>query len=165
MRTKHNIGDFKRFFEGAKIFLTPNCPECSEGQFRGQKSRGPLEKSWEFADYVFCQHIKNNITNYYNQLCIGIKILINSNKSVNNSQQTTLDKKVPSFLTPKLPFQDNLGVKNCLLCVCPHKKINPRTIRNSGAVIFITPLNTEINCKQLNSYINVHMVFLCKPCI
>jgi hypothetical protein len=30
---KHKIGEFEGFFEGAKNFLTSNCPERSEGQF------------------------------------------------------------------------------------------------------------------------------------
>jgi hypothetical protein len=29
------MGHFSGYFEGAKTFLTPNCPERSKGQFRG----------------------------------------------------------------------------------------------------------------------------------
>ncbi len=44
-----------------------------KGQFRGQKSLGPLEISWEMAHYVVCpKPKKNNIPNFQNQRCIGI---------------------------------------------------------------------------------------------
>ena len=54
LRANYIMGHFKGYFEGAKTFLTPNCPERSEGQFWGQKSRGPLEISLEMAHYVVC---------------------------------------------------------------------------------------------------------------
>ena len=48
-------------------------PGQREGQFRGQKSRGPLEISREMAHYVVCpKQQKNNIPNFQNQQCIGI---------------------------------------------------------------------------------------------
>jgi hypothetical protein len=40
------------------------------GQFRGQKSIGPLEISLEIAHYVVCPH-KNNIPHFQNQRCIN----------------------------------------------------------------------------------------------
>ena len=45
------MGHFKGCFEGAKTFLTP--------KFKGQKSWGPLETSWEMAHYVVCPNQKN----------------------------------------------------------------------------------------------------------
>jgi len=52
MQAKHIIGDFKVFFEGAKAFLPPNCPERSERQFRGKKRRGSLNKPRGIAYYA-----------------------------------------------------------------------------------------------------------------
>jgi hypothetical protein len=53
LRDNNFLSHFKGHFEGAKTFLTPlNCPERSEGQFRGQKSRGPLKMSREMAQRV-----------------------------------------------------------------------------------------------------------------
>jgi len=46
-----------------KTFLSLNCPECNEGQFRDQKSRDLHEKPRELPNKVFCPHIKNNFTN------------------------------------------------------------------------------------------------------
>jgi hypothetical protein len=37
---------------GPRLFDPLNCPERSEGQFRGQKSRGPLKMSREMAQKV-----------------------------------------------------------------------------------------------------------------
>ncbi len=53
------MGPFERFFEGAETFL------CQKGQ-------GPLEKSQEMPNYVFCPRPKNNITHFQNQMYIGI---------------------------------------------------------------------------------------------
>ncbi len=55
MRAKQIIVNFEGFIEGAK------------GNFGVKKAQKPRE----FADYMFCQHTKNNITNYWNQRCIG----------------------------------------------------------------------------------------------
>jgi hypothetical protein len=41
------------------------------GQFRGQKSLGPLEISLEMAHYVVCPKKKNNIPHFQNQQCIN----------------------------------------------------------------------------------------------
>jgi len=41
------------------------------GQFRGQKSLGPLEISLEKAHYVVCPQKKNNIPHFQNQRCIN----------------------------------------------------------------------------------------------
>ncbi len=44
---------FQGTFWGGQDFFDPlNCPERSEGQFRGQKSRGPLKMSREMAHKV-----------------------------------------------------------------------------------------------------------------
>jgi hypothetical protein len=51
LRANYIMGHFKGCFEGAKTFLR-------EGQFKGQKSRGPLETSREMAHYVVCQNQK-----------------------------------------------------------------------------------------------------------
>jgi hypothetical protein len=50
------MGHFSGYFEGASTFLTPKLR--SEGQFRGQKSLGPLEISLEMAHYVVCPQKK-----------------------------------------------------------------------------------------------------------
>jgi len=42
------------------------------GQFRGQKSLGPLEISLEMAHYVVCPPNKNNIPHFQNQGFITI---------------------------------------------------------------------------------------------
>jgi hypothetical protein len=39
-----------------KIFLSLNCPECNEGQFRDQKSRDLHEKSRDLSNYENFQH-------------------------------------------------------------------------------------------------------------
>jgi hypothetical protein len=39
-------------------FLGLNCPSLRSGQFRRQKSLGPLKKPREMADYVFFPHKK-----------------------------------------------------------------------------------------------------------
>jgi hypothetical protein len=44
-----------------KTFLSLNCPECNEGQFRDQKSRDLHEKSRDLSDYEIFQH---NILNH-----------------------------------------------------------------------------------------------------
>ncbi len=49
---------FSGYFEGASTFWPLNCPERSAGQFRGQKSLGPLEISLEMAHYVVCPQKK-----------------------------------------------------------------------------------------------------------
>jgi hypothetical protein len=58
----------------------PELTHLSNIFTKGQKSRGPLDKTSriprEFADYVFCQHTKNNIMNYENQRCISILIFL-----------------------------------------------------------------------------------------
>jgi hypothetical protein len=46
---KHIISHFLGFFEGASTFLT----SLRSGQFRREKSLGPLKKPREMADYVF----------------------------------------------------------------------------------------------------------------
>ncbi len=44
---------FQGTFWGGQDFFDPlNCPELSKGQFRGQKSRGPLKMSREMAHKV-----------------------------------------------------------------------------------------------------------------
>ncbi len=53
------MGHFSGYFEGAS------------GQFRGQKSLGPLEISLEMAHYVVCPQKKNNIPHFQNQRCIN----------------------------------------------------------------------------------------------
>ncbi len=40
------------------MLYTHNCPSLRLGQFGGQKSLGPLEKTLEIADYMFCLHKK-----------------------------------------------------------------------------------------------------------
>ena len=44
--------DFHDLFRGPRFFWFLNCPEQSEGQFRNQKSFGPLKNSLEMTDYV-----------------------------------------------------------------------------------------------------------------
>jgi hypothetical protein len=39
-----------------KTFLSLNCPECNEGQFRDQKSRDLHEKSRDLSNYEIFQH-------------------------------------------------------------------------------------------------------------
>jgi len=46
-----------------ETFLSLNCPECKEGQFRDQKSRDLHEKPRELPNKVFCPNTKNNLTN------------------------------------------------------------------------------------------------------
>jgi hypothetical protein len=41
------------------------------GQFRGQKGRGPLEKSRELSHYEFFPRRENNISHFPNQWYIG----------------------------------------------------------------------------------------------
>jgi hypothetical protein len=66
-------GPFRDIFKGGQDFFDPlNCPERSEGQFRGQKSRGPLKISRKMAHKVICPKTKNNLPNFQNQRCIGI---------------------------------------------------------------------------------------------
>jgi hypothetical protein len=66
------MGHFSGYFEGASTFLTPkNCPSLRSGQFRGQKSLGPLEISLEMAHYVVCPQKKNYILHFQNQRCIN----------------------------------------------------------------------------------------------
>ena len=51
---------FQGTFWGGQDFFDPlNCPERSEGQFRGQKSRGPLKMSREMAHKAIVQQKKN----------------------------------------------------------------------------------------------------------
>jgi hypothetical protein len=52
------------FLRGPRLFLRLNCPEQSEGKFRRQKSRGPLKKPKEMADYVFFPTKKHKIPNF-----------------------------------------------------------------------------------------------------
>ncbi len=61
------MGHFSGYFEGASTFLTPKLPLAAlgtiwsslrSGQFRGQKSLGPLEISFEMAHYVVCPQKK-----------------------------------------------------------------------------------------------------------
>ncbi len=74
LRANYIMGHFKGYFEGAKAFLTPKLSRArSEGQFWGQKSRGPLEISREMAHYVVCPKPKKIISQIFkNQRCIGI---------------------------------------------------------------------------------------------
>jgi hypothetical protein len=69
----HN-GPFQGIFRGGpRLFWPLNCPERSEGQFWGQKSRGPLEIPREMAHYVVCPKPKKIISQIFkNQQCIGI---------------------------------------------------------------------------------------------
>jgi hypothetical protein len=39
-----------------KTFLSLNCPECNEGQFRDKKSRDLHEKSRDLSNYEIFQH-------------------------------------------------------------------------------------------------------------
>ncbi len=57
----------------AKGHKNTNAPLIFEnlGQFRGQKSLGPLEISLEKAHYVVCPQKKNNIPHFQNQQCIN----------------------------------------------------------------------------------------------
>jgi hypothetical protein len=51
------MGHFSGYFERASTFLTPNCPSQRSGQFKVQKSLGPLEISLEmaaWAHYAVC---------------------------------------------------------------------------------------------------------------
>jgi hypothetical protein len=52
-------------------FWPQNCPSLRSGQFRGQKSRGPLDISREMAHYVVCPQKKNNVPHFQNQRCIN----------------------------------------------------------------------------------------------
>jgi hypothetical protein len=66
-------GPFFGIFWGGQDFFDPlNFPERSEGQFRGQISRGPLKISRKMAHKVICPKTKNNLSNFQNQRCIGI---------------------------------------------------------------------------------------------
>jgi hypothetical protein len=66
------MGHFSGYFEGASTFLTPKLPLAARsGQFRGQKSLGPLEISLEMAHYVVCPQKKINIPHFQNQRCIN----------------------------------------------------------------------------------------------
>ncbi len=52
-------GPFLGIFRGGLDFFDPlNCPSLRSGQFRGQKSLGPLEISLEMAHYVVCPQKK-----------------------------------------------------------------------------------------------------------
>jgi hypothetical protein len=54
----HN-GPFLGIFRGGLVFFDPkNCPSLRSGQFRGQKSLGPLKISLEKAHYVVCPQKK-----------------------------------------------------------------------------------------------------------
>ncbi len=59
LRANYIMGHFKGYFEGAKTFLT------REGQFWGQKSRGPLEISPEMVHYVVCPKPKKIISQIF----------------------------------------------------------------------------------------------------
>ncbi len=65
-----NVPLFKKLRD--KIFFDPlNCPERSEGQFRGQKSRGPLKISREMAHKVIVPPKKNYVPKFLKQRDIG----------------------------------------------------------------------------------------------
>ncbi len=53
-----------QIIEGAKTFLTP---KLSLAQSKGKIVEAPFENHLEMADYVFCQHLKNNIGRISNQ--------------------------------------------------------------------------------------------------
>jgi hypothetical protein len=84
------MSHFKEHFEGAKTFFYPlNCPERKEGQFRGQKSRGPLKMSREMAHKVIVPKKK-----------IMSQIFLNSGTLVILCPIATVPQKnyVPQFL-------------------------------------------------------------------
>jgi hypothetical protein len=64
MRAKHISGHFEDIFE------------LSEGQFWGQKCRGPLENPPEKSPIMCFASTKNSITNYSNKWLIGIFIYL-----------------------------------------------------------------------------------------
>jgi hypothetical protein len=66
------MGHFSGYFEGAGLdFFDPYIvPSLRSGQFRGQKSLGPLKISLEMAHKVICPQ-KNNIPHLQNQWYIN----------------------------------------------------------------------------------------------
>ncbi len=58
------MGHFKGYFEGAKTFSTPKLTRAHSGQFRGQKSLGPLKISREMVHKLIFPKTKNNIPNF-----------------------------------------------------------------------------------------------------
>ena len=52
---------------GQHFFDPLNCPERSEGQVRGQKSRGPLKMSREMAKKVIVSKKTNYVPNFLRQ--------------------------------------------------------------------------------------------------
>ncbi len=72
LRVNNFLSHFEGHFEGAKTFFDPlNCPERSEGQFRGQKSRGPLKMSQEMAKKFIVPKKKNYVPKFLKQRDIG----------------------------------------------------------------------------------------------
>jgi hypothetical protein len=56
---------FRRVFRGGQDFFEPQMVlRAAKGNFGFKKVETPSKKPREFADYVLCQHTKNNITNY-----------------------------------------------------------------------------------------------------
>jgi hypothetical protein len=61
------MSHFEGHFGGGQDFYDPlNCPECSVGQFRGQKSRGPLKMSLEMAHKVIVPQKKIRSQSFLN---------------------------------------------------------------------------------------------------
>jgi hypothetical protein len=52
----HNLIGQGIFHEDQDFFLSLNCPECNEGQFRDQKSRDLHEKSLDLSNFEIFQH-------------------------------------------------------------------------------------------------------------
>ncbi len=62
-----------RLFREGRDFYVPNIVlSAVKGNLGVQSVEAPFEKPFEMADYVFCQHSKNNIGSFSNQRYIGV---------------------------------------------------------------------------------------------